>query len=129
MPREVSLNDPLSGAEIKAIAVQKFSEALDRDTTLVDDVTYPGFSLKFEAHIVFLRATTPGTMVWNESVVGDKPVGEDVADETVAGEYATDSPNTAREENNLPLPVMVQTPAGPKRQKVKFQKPHEKAKK
>lgn len=128
MPREVSLNDPLSGAEIKAICVQKFSDALDRDTTLVGDITYPGFSLSFSAHLKYLRSTTAGTMVWADTTTGEAPAGDSVATDVVQGEYATDSPNTAREENDLPLPVMVQTPSGPKRQKVKFAKPHVKAK-
>lgn len=121
MPREISLNDPLSGAEIKQICVQKFADSLDRDSTLTDDFTYPGFTLKFEATIGFLRSTTTSTMVWGNSVNGKNP-GTDAQQVPVNVEYKTDSPNTAREENDLPLPVMVQTPSGPKRQKVKFQR-------
>lgn len=121
--REVSLNDPLSGDEIKAICIQKFADALDRDSTLTGDFTYPGFSLKFEATIGFVRASIAGTMVWQDTVVGEKPKDGSVAD-SVAGNYtAPDSPNLAREENNLPMPVMINTPSGPKRQKVKYVRP------
>jgi hypothetical protein len=125
MGRDSTLNDPLSGAEIKEIIRQKVSEALDRDCTLVDDHTYPGFHLKFEASIGFVRSTTPSTMIWGEQ--GTKIVGgPDTSQDQVTAEYQTDSPNTAREENNLPMPVMIQTPSGPKREKVPFTKPGKK---
>ena len=119
MPLEQSLNDPLSGAEIKQICVQKFADALDRDCTLVDDVAYPGFHIKLEATIRFTRSRTQNTAVWADHKQGSV---EDADENLAQVEYETDSPNRAREENDLPLPVMIQTPTGPKRQKVKFQK-------
>jgi hypothetical protein len=126
MPRELTLNDPLSGAEIKEIIRQKVSQALDRDCHLVDDVQYPGFTLKFTGEIQFVRSPVGGTIIWTEHrqglTVNGGPDTEAVVDSLTAA-YATDSPNKAREESNLPLPVMVQTPSGPQRQKVKFQKP------
>lgn len=124
MAREQTLNDPLSGAEIKEIAVRKFAEALNRDCTLVDDLTYPGFTLNFMGNISYPRTTTSPTQVWgvhHEGVVNG-PDAEAVAD-GFKGIYETDSPNGAREENNLPIPVMVQTPSGLRREKVKFQIP------
>jgi hypothetical protein len=122
MPREMTLNDPLCGAEIKSIAVQKFADALDRDCTLVDDLTYAGFTLKFEATIGFLRSNTAPTLVWGNVAQGEQQSDNQQRD-LVKDEYAASAPNVAREENNLPIPVMVQTPSGPKRQKVRFQKP------
>lgn len=108
MAKEKTLNDPLSGAEIKEIATCKFREALDRDCTLTDDKTYPGFHLKFEATISYLRQTAEQpTMMWGETAVG---------------EYRIESPNQAREDHDLPIPVVVQTPTGEKREKVKFMK-------
>lgn len=122
MPKEMSLNDPLSGAEIKQIALLKFADALNRDCTLNDDLTYPGFHLKFDATISYVRSTTQPTMMWKDEFVGEK-VGGEIEAKSFPIEYKTDSPNTAREENDLPIPVMIQTPTGPKRQKVAFQKP------
>ena len=122
MPREQTLNDPLSGAEIKQIALAKFAEALDRDCTLVDDICYPGFRLKFDATISFTRANAVYTSVWGNALVGDPPE-EGTQGDLISGGYETDSPNTAREENDLPIPVMIQTPSGPKREKVKFSVP------
>ena len=119
MPKETSLNDPLAGAEIKNIILSKVSDALDRDLTLGDDIAYAGFIVKFEAKIGFVRSTTFPTMVWGVEAKGETPT----AVETITVEYQTDSPNRAREENNLPIPVMVQTPSGPRREKVRFQKP------
>jgi hypothetical protein len=121
MPKELTLNDPLCGAEIKQIAVQKFADALDRDCTLVDDLTYPGFTIDFEARIHYMRSITSGTLVWGKGQAGEVP--KDGEPETIKGTYVAVAPNVAREENNLPIPVMVQTPSGPKRQKVRFQKP------
>jgi hypothetical protein len=126
MAREMTLNDPLSGAEIKEISVRKFAEALNRDCTLTDDITYPGFSLCFEARISFVRSTTPPTLIWGDVNGGLTVKGGPDTEAIVSvasGAYETDSPNTAREENSLPIPVMIQTPSGPKREKVKFQVP------
>jgi hypothetical protein len=124
MAREQTLNDPLSGAEIKEIVMRKIAEALNRDCTLTDDITYPGFSLRFEARISFVRSSTPPTLVWGDVGGGLIVKGGPNTEAAVAnGDYATDSPNTAREENSLPIPVMIQTPSGPKREKVKFQMP------
>jgi hypothetical protein len=114
----MSLNDPLSGAEIKQIIMMKVADALDRDCTLQDDICYPGFSLKFDAKIGYVRSVTPGTVIWGVENQGEPPANEEV----VAELYETNSPNTAREENNLPIPVMIQTPAGPRREKVRFKK-------
>jgi hypothetical protein len=130
MPAEKTLNDPLCGAEIKQIIVGKIADALDRDCTLQDDVCYPGFSVNFELKLTYVRSITPGTLVWGSETVLPDPenVGE-VVDEKVTGDYKTDSPNTAREENDLPIPVMVNTHAGPRREKVRFKRPELYAKK
>lgn len=126
--RETVLNDPLSGAEIREIVLQKVEDALKRDCTLVDDLTYPGFTLKFEATIAYQRATTAGTLVWHQSTTGKKPEGE-TDENLIEAAYQTDSPNRAREDHDLPMPVMVQTPSGPKRQKVKIDRETAKAQK
>lgn len=122
MPREQTLLEPLSGAEIKEIMLAKISQAFDKDCTLVDDVCYAGFTFDFEGKLRYVRSTTPGTLVWGNLTEGEKPEKEATPD-TVAVDYETDSPNQAREDNDLPLPVLIQTPSGPKRQKVRFKKP------
>lgn len=115
MPRETSLNDPLSGAEIKAIILAEIESAMDKNCTLVNDVAYAGFNVRYELHVGFLRAPTKETLVW-----GAKAEGEASVDglSQVAGAYIADSPNAARQEHELPTPVLVQTPDGPKRRKV-----------
>ena len=123
MPRETSLNDPLSGAEIKQIILAQIEAAMDKNCTLVDDLTYPGFSLFYELKIGFVRSPTKETVVWGESREGE--TGEV---EAVTGRYAEDSPNKARLDHDLPQPVMVNTPDGQRRKKVRFEKPEAYAK-
>lgn len=113
--REVSLNDPLSGAEIKDIIAQEVRAAMNRNCTLINDVAYPGFTVSYELRIGFLRSTTKGTLVWGRAEAGEAPTGQP---EVVDGDYESNSPNTAREEHDLPTPVLQQTPEGPKRKKV-----------
>lgn len=115
--KETVLLEPLSGLEIKEIVLQRISAALDKDCTLVDDLAYPGFGLKFSVDLTYLRSPVPSTMVWGE--VSEGEVGADA--EKVSGDYQTDSPNTARQDHDLGIPVLIQTPAGPKRRRVKFQ--------
>jgi hypothetical protein len=43
--------------------------------------------------------------------------------ETLADTYTSDSPNTAREDHSLPIPVMVQTPSGKERRKIHVNQP------
>jgi hypothetical protein len=113
-----SLNDPIDGAELKAIILERISRALDKDCTLANDVAYAGFSLGFEINIKFLRSKTIPTLIWGGAQEGVAAVGDDVVKETLTDTYATDSPNTAREAHSLPVPVMVQTPTGPQRRKL-----------
>lgn len=121
MPAEKSLNDPLDGEEIKTIILQRISDAMDRDCTLVNDVAYPGFDLKFVITIGFVRSNGQKTEVWGEHAIGT--VIPDGPTEIVTGEYQTDSPNTAREDHDMPIPVMIQTPNGPQRVKRKVGRP------
>ena len=45
-----------------------------------------------------------------------------MTDIQVAAEYQSDpSPNRTREDNDLPLPVMVNTPTGPQKRRVRIQ--------
>lgn len=111
-----SLNDPIDGAELKAIILERISRALDRDSTLADDIAYAGFSLSFEIRLKYLRSKTADTLVWGEEKEGVETL--DQPTETAIDSYSTDSPNTAREEHGLSIPVMVTTPNGPQRRKV-----------
>jgi hypothetical protein len=121
------LNDPLAAEEIKAIILQKIEAAMNKNATLVDDITYPGFRVKFDVKIEYIRSAVPGTLVWANDAQGEQD-GQATA-ETAAGEYESDpSPNKTREDNDLPLPVMVQTPTGPQRRRVRIQNAKAKAK-
>lgn len=119
MPKEQVLNDPLAGEEIKQIILDKIQEAMNKNGPLVDDLTYAGFRVKFEIKIEFVNHPTAGTLVW-----GDESQGQQEGELTIVeapGEYASDpSPNKTREDNDLPLPVMIQTPSGPKKHRVRI---------
>ena len=117
--REVSLNDPLSGAEIKDIIGQEIRAAMDKNCTLSNDVAYAGVTVSYELKIGFVRAPTKETLVWGNAKSGEAPTGQP---EAVTGTYASDSPNQAREEHDMPTPVLQQTPNGPRRAKVHVQK-------
>ena len=119
MPREQILNDPLAAEEIKAITIAKIEDAFSRNQALIDDLTYAGFRVKFDIKFEFVRSTVPGTLVWGEVSKGD--LTDAVPGEGVTEEYQSDpSPNKTREDNDLPLPVMVQTPNGPQRRRVRI---------
>ena len=128
MPKEQVLNDPLAAEEIKAIILAKIEEAMNRNSTLVDDLTYAGFRVKFDINIGFIRSMTPGTLVWGVDSKGEQQ--GDVEPLAASGEYESDpSPNKTREDNDLPLPVMVQTPSGPQKRRVRIQNAKAAAKK
>lgn len=119
MPKEQVLNDPLAAEEIKAITIAKIEDAFTRNQALIDDVTYAGFRVKFDIKFEFVRAAVPGTLVWGVESHGEQ-TGE-VAPLEASGEYASDpSPNKTREDNDLPLPVVVMTPSGPQRRRVRI---------
>lgn len=123
MAKEQVMNDPLCGAERKMIIMARIADALDKDCTLVDDITYADFGFSFEIKIHSPRSPSADTLMWADGLKGAEVTG------TVKGEYLNDQPNVARNEHDLPLPVMVQTPSGPQRRKVRFQKPEAYAKK
>lgn len=116
-----TLTDPIDGSELKAIILERIARALDRDSTLANDIAYAGFTLSFEIRVKYLRSTTAPTLVWGNQILtplADGVVVEAGPEEVLTDTYATDSPNAAREAHDLPVPVMVQTPNGPQRRKV-----------
>jgi hypothetical protein len=120
MPKTEVLNDPLAAEEIKEIIIDKIRAAMNRNSTLVDDLTYAGFRVKFEVKLEFVRHPTPGTLVWGDECGGEQKGDVDLQD--ASGEYESDpSPNKTREDNDLPLPVMVMTPSGPQKRRVRIQ--------
>ena len=121
---ELTLNDPLSGDEIKRIVLARIEAALAKDCTLIDDLAYPGFSLNFEIKLGYVRGPVPGTLVWGGMAKG-AAVDPDAEVESVQGEYKTEIPNAARQEHDLAIPVMVNTPNGPQKRRVRFQKKEE----
>lgn len=118
---EKTLNDPLSGFEIKQILLDEIEKRLNGDCTLGNDLAYAGFQAKFDIKVTFLRSVTPPTLIWGST---DKKAPEgieiEVAPEvaSLADTYTSPAPNVARTEHSLPIPVIVQTPTGPVRQRV-----------
>ena len=124
MPKEQVLNDPLAAEEIKAIVIARIEDAFSRNQALIDDVTYAGFRVSFEIKFQFFNSLTAGTLVWGEHQQGEKSAFENppVTAIQVAAEYQSDpSPNRTREDNALPLPVMVNTSTGPQKRRVRIQ--------
>lgn len=123
----VSLNDPIDGAELKQIILHRIAAALDKDCTLVNDVAYAGFTLGFEIKLKYLRSKTTETLVWGSVKEGgdhnDTDTPHDVGNDVVVDNYSSDSPNTAREEHDLPIPIMVKTPSGQERRKIHINPP------
>ena len=120
---EKTLNDPLSGAEIKQIILQEVEKRLNGDCTLNNDLAYAGFTSKFEIKISYLRSLTPPTLVWG--VRGERPSEgvetEEAGMATIDDSYTSPPPNIARTDHSLPIPVMVQTPTGPVRTRVQME--------
>lgn len=122
---QISLNDPIDGAELKLIILARIKEALDRDCTLANDIAYAGFNLTFEIRLKYLRSKTEGTLVWGavmdtSNVKAEAEIFElaGATPDIVTDSYTSDSPNQAREDHALPIPVMIQTPNGPERRKI-----------
>ena len=120
---EKTLNEALSGAEIKEIILQEISARLDGDTTLANDIAYAGFSTQFDIKVSFLRSLTKPTQVWGNAaqIVPPSDISADVqhGEGFVSGSHVSaSSPDIERQSHDLPIPVLMQTPAGMERKKV-----------
>jgi hypothetical protein len=104
MPVEKAVAMDLSGREIKDIAIKRFSERLDRDCTLADNIARTGFSMKMHCDFKLGGMISAETFVWDDHTMGE--VNPNEAEATVVTEeYKSPSPNGAREEHDLALPV------------------------
>jgi len=115
---ERTLNEQLSGDEIKTILLKQIEDRLDGDSTLLNDIAYAGFHAKFEIKLSFVRSLTKPTEVWGSA--GTPVEGGETVE--VQGEFKTDQPDVARQEHNLPIPVLAQTPNGPERRRVRIER-------
>ena len=111
---EKSLADPLCGSEIKQIILDEIEKRLNGDCTLGDDLAYAGFTAKFEIKVSYLRSLVKESLVWGgaQAAPADPATVELVQEHVVADVYISPAPNVARQEHQLPIPVMVQTPPG-----------------
>jgi hypothetical protein len=122
MPSERVLNLPLSSDEIIEILLQRFEKRLRSDCFLHQANTYNGFSYTMELKLKFNDMMMGrDTLVWDEHVEPKRTVHDDVQamldtpmdhpsdaeKETASTETfdSGDSPNRARVEHDLPLPV------------------------
>jgi hypothetical protein len=120
---ERTTNDPLSGAEIKEIILNKIERSMNGDSTLNDDLAYAGFTARYEVRVSYVRSLTKETLVWG--AVNDLPSGdivEPTGETVIADTYVAPAPNVARQQNNLPIPVLIQTPTGTQRKRVQIEK-------
>lgn len=121
---EKSLNDPLSGAEIKAIILDEIEKRLNGDCTLGNDLAYAGFTAKFEVKISYLRSLVKESLVWGgalQNPPADVEV-EEAGKTAIADVYVSPAPNVARQAHDLPIPVLVQTPTGAERRRVHIER-------
>lgn len=106
MPTETVLNLPLNGDEVVEIILQRIETRLRANNFLNPAMTYNGFSLSFEGKLKFNDMMLGReSLVWDNTVVGDAPE-ETAPVEVVSTDYDSgNSPNKARVENDLPLPI------------------------
>ncbi len=120
---ELTLRDPLNGAEIVEIILQEIEKRLKSDSTLAPDFTYAGFSAKFQINLSLVSPKPVETMVWG--LVENEPETADSGPSTgteVSDTYTAGAPNIERQEHDLPIPVLVATPAGSERRRVKIER-------
>jgi hypothetical protein len=107
MPAEKVLNLPLSGDEIVEIILQRIEARLRQDCFLHPAATYNGFSYDLSCTIKF-RDMMLGkeTLLWDKHQQGEGAVD----DETSATEQfdSGDSPNRARMDHDMEIPVQTQ---------------------
>lgn len=124
---EKTLNEPLSGSEIKEIILEEIKKRLDGDSTLIDDLAYAGFTARFDIKISFLRSIIKPTEIWGaaERKPGSETETEPAEPASISGSHTSNpSPDVERQNHDLPIPVQVQTPSGFERKKVYIEKPH-----
>lgn len=123
MPSDKVLSLPLSSDEIIEILLQRIEKRLHADCFLHPANTYNGFTMSFEMKLTFNDMMMGrDTLVWDQHAEPKREVSEEVqgvldaldahaAEKSVSStdSYSSgDSPNRAREENNLPLPIETQ---------------------
>lgn len=106
--------------------MQEIEKRLNGDSTLQNDLTYSGFAAHFDIKIRFSRSLTKETTVWGHTDVLPevKALGEHevVEGPRIVGDYESTAPNLERQSHDLPIPVMVSTPSGLERRKVRIER-------
>lgn len=121
---EKTLNEALSGGEIREIISQEIEKRMKGDCTLSDDLSYAGFIAKFDIKIQYLRSLTKETLVWGAINQIPEQETESVGQTAISDSHqSASSPDIERQQHDLPIPVMVQTPSGSMRQKVRIERP------
>lgn len=107
MPNDRVLTLPLSSDEIIEIILQRIDRALRRDCFLAQAMTYNGFSFSFEGKLKFNDMMMGReTNVWDNVIEGVVNVSDPVKEDNVTESYESgDSPNRARVEHDLGIPV------------------------
>lgn len=111
----LTCNDPINGDELKTILIKHINAALDRDSTLGNDVEYPGWEFSYSIQLKYSRAGNKDSLVWGGDKGGEPIVpveGMVLNGAEVMGTYTSTSPNETREEFDLPIPISVPLPNG-----------------
>lgn len=108
-----TLNDSIDGGEFKQIVLKRIGEAMDRDSVIGQDIEHPRFRFKIE--VQFPGAHVKETLVWGQE--GATLTEEDNV-QTVVDSFESISANQTREDHDMPVPVMIQTPNGPEKRRI-----------
>jgi len=121
---ERTLNEALGGDEKREIILQEIEKRLKGDCTLANDTAHGRFAFQFELKIQYTQPKGE-TLVWGVGGSSQEPITPaEIGESTViAGDYqSASSPDVERQSHDLPIPVLVQTPNGPRREKVRIEK-------
>ena len=112
---EQVLNNPLSGAEVRRIVLNKLESSLAGDTRLADYVAYPSFSFRLDLALV-LTGSVSGQEQHHIITGGVGKVDDDPANpaQVITAHVEQDHmpPNEARVEAGLGVPVLTRDARG-----------------
>jgi hypothetical protein len=102
------LNLPLETDEVIAIILQRIEARMRSNCFFSHAATYNGFSYDLEMKVKFNdMMQNRDTLVWDRHTDGEVPL--DAKQEVIVEKYDSgESPNRARQEHDLELPVQVQ---------------------
>lgn len=117
---EKVLNKPLSGEEIRQMIVNQVVKMLAGDIRLAGHHAFPACSFNVKIHLELAHSQLSPVEREVSDVIGDS-TGLDIDRDDKEATVPEMSPNEARVENDLPVPVLTKDEKGrPVEKKVKY---------